>query len=365
MIDPTSLGRAHQPFLAALPGGDPVLLYCRDAGDAIATRWRIHYVSDDSAEPVRVATPLPEPASLSECSPTICFNNGSIGFGFIRCEDGYTGSLVTAYGTELSTLGSVEVHARTQAGCISPDFRAWVDPADPSRLTILTPRGDHWWRLADCIIVRVVYRADEPHVALITATRRHASAGQDDVSILLNTRSGMQSLVLADGRSPYKCTILGDTLIHAERTGPSLDDRRLVRAGRWTTEMTSVLNPETRRDSRLKSYARAELSHALAGPASEENIAARRAICTDCDRRVELLEGKSDPGGFGWCAACGCGSNPRAALSVKLTLAGADCPLRKWGRVAGVGGSSLTMGQALRGIADSLGSRLSPDTLMP
>ena len=93
---------------------------------------------------------------------------------------------------------------------------------------------------------------------------------------------------------------------------------------------------------RAKAYLAAETRHAAQGPASVQVQAERAAICRACDGRADELNGATDPGGIGFCTKCGCGSNPRAALSVKLTLAGAACPQGKWGQVEGTGDRKST-----------------------
>lgn len=106
--------------------------------------------------------------------------------------------------------------------------------------------------------------------------------------------------------------------------------------------------------SRAAAYLAAERKHATQGPASGQVQADRAAICKACEGRAEVVEGASDPGGIGWCTKCGCGSNRRAALSVKLTLAGATCPLGKWQPVDGTGASLGTVAEAIGGVASSV-----------
>ena len=105
-----------------------------------------------------------------------------------------------------------------------------------------------------------------------------------------------------------------------------------------------------------KQYARAELTHATQGPASEADAAARLAICMVCPDRAVEYKGQTDAGGVGWCTQCGCGSNPRALLTVKVTLAGYECPLTppKWGKVEGTGASVASTVDAVAGVAKSI-----------
>lgn len=101
-------------------------------------------------------------------------------------------------------------------------------------------------------------------------------------------------------------------------------------------------------------YARAELTHATQGPASEADAAARLAICMACPDRAVEYKGMTDAGGVGWCTKCGCGSSPRALLTVKITLAGYECPLKKWGKVEGSGATVASAVEAVAGVAKSI-----------
>jgi hypothetical protein len=106
-------------------------------------------------------------------------------------------------------------------------------------------------------------------------------------------------------------------------------------------------------------YARAELTHATQGPASEADAAARLAICMGCEHRAVTYKEQTDAGGVGWCTKCGCGNNPRAMLTVKVTLAGVECPLAKWGKVEGTGASVASAVDAVAGVAKSIIHKLS------
>jgi len=106
-------------------------------------------------------------------------------------------------------------------------------------------------------------------------------------------------------------------------------------------------------------YARAELTHATQGPASEADAAARLAICMACEHRAVEYKGQTDAGGVGWCTKCGCGNNPRAMLTVKVTLAGVECPLAKWGKVEGTGATVASAVDAVAGVAKSIIHKLS------
>lgn len=111
----------------------------------------------------------------------------------------------------------------------------------------------------------------------------------------------------------------------------------------------------------LSDYAKAEAYHITNGPASEANAAARLAICMACPDRAVTYKEQTDAGGVGWCTKCGCGNNPRALLTVKVTMAGVECPLTppKWGKVSGTGASVASAVDAVAGVAKSIMHKLS------
>ena len=116
----------------------------------------------------------------------------------------------------------------------------------------------------------------------------------------------------------------------------------------------AVIDAEKSKLEMAKEYARAEITHATQGPASEADAAARLAICMECEHRATDYKGQTDP--VGWCQRCGCGSNPRAVLTVKVTLAGASCPLTppKWDAVQGTGATLASAVDAVAGVTKSI-----------
>ena len=78
-----------------------------------------------------------------------------------------------------------------------------------------------------------------------------------------------------------------------------------------------------------------------------------------CEYRAVEYKGTTDAGGVGFCTKCGCGNNPRALLTVKVTLAGYECPLAKWGKVDGTGATVASAVDAAAGVAKSIIHKLS------
>ena len=121
--------------------------------------------------------------------------------------------------------------------------------------------------------------------------------------------------------------------------------------------ITPIQNTNLRQPTQVElaaQYARAELTHATQGPASEADALARLAICMACEHRAVEYKGMTDAGGVGWCTKCGCNASPRALLTVKVTLAGVECPLAKWSKVSGTGASVASAVDAVTGVAKSI-----------
>ena len=116
---------------------------------------------------------------------------------------------------------------------------------------------------------------------------------------------------------------------------------------------------ENQRKIKSLEYAKVEAYHVLHGPASEADAAARLAICMPCEHRAVSYKGQTDESGVGFCTKCGCGNNPRAMLTVKVTLAGVECPLGKWGKVEGTGATVASAVDAVAGVAKSIIHKLS------
>ena len=104
---------------------------------------------------------------------------------------------------------------------------------------------------------------------------------------------------------------------------------------------------------KAKRYILSELKTILEGQINKNQYAQRKAACLDCHGRVDSIENRTDSGGIGFCSLCGCGASKRAALSVKLTIGGASCPLNKWESLKGTEWSFKIAIQAIFGLFTS------------
>ena len=109
---------------------------------------------------------------------------------------------------------------------------------------------------------------------------------------------------------------------------------------------------------KARDYLTAEAKHAWGGPAPVQVFEERMRLCMACPGRVDELDNMRDDGGIGFCTKCGCGANQRSQLSVKLTLAGIECPLGKFGKVEGTGGTIASAVEAAKGVASNVLTQL-------
>lgn len=105
-------------------------------------------------------------------------------------------------------------------------------------------------------------------------------------------------------------------------------------------------------------YVGAEINQIIHGE-TEAGVAEKRlAECMKCSHRQVTYKNIADPNGIGFCDACGCGSNARAQLGVKVTISAATCPLNKWDKSEGVGFSLNTALQSAQGLVKTAAEML-------
>jgi hypothetical protein len=136
------------------------------------------------------------------------------------------------------------------------------------------------------------------------------------------------------------------SIVERRKAAEAAIEKRRQEAVAKQTEKKSIVEQTTQ-------YLSVEAKHALKGPAPNDVIRQRISICATCPGRVDELDGVRDDGGVGFCTKCGCGANQRSKLSVKLTLAGVECPLGKFKKVEGTGGTIASAVEAAKGVAAS------------
>lgn len=85
--------------------------------------------------------------------------------------------------------------------------------------------GDHTIEIPGAFIYRIAYRADEPDKLLISGD--WIGENEDTFTIEYDLRDDSQRSIECDGRGAYGCTIYGDEILYAEKTGKTFEERRL------------------------------------------------------------------------------------------------------------------------------------------
>jgi hypothetical protein len=210
----------HMPFLTPDENGKPVLLFCQADASRI---WKLYAQLPDGSI-LRLATGLPE--DVCERSPAAWRDETGWHVSFIA-GGGEPDPLYRLYrmdGPALHQLGQPVSVQATRAGFV---YRDRLVHAEMDNLVhVRDSAGDYDIELPGAFIYRVAYRADRPDTLLISGQWQT----EDDVFTLeYDLRTGQQNMIECDGYPAYKCTILGDQMLYAQRIGEQFEHRRQVR----------------------------------------------------------------------------------------------------------------------------------------
>jgi hypothetical protein len=221
-------GPAHMPFLTSCPDGTPLLLMCRPGGGSPGggVAWKLW--ARANGRTFQMVTHQPNEAV--ECSPA-AWHDGTrwhvsfVAGGTTACRRFF---LYEATGVTLASLGPPQRVHWTRAGFVRGD--RVVRLASPSRVEVFERRTRRTFDLPKAVITRLSYRADAPDTLIVTGQSIDLVGAGAIFTLTYDLGSGSEAEVRSGGASVYKCTILGDRLIHAVQTGPGFEDRSLVAA---------------------------------------------------------------------------------------------------------------------------------------
>jgi len=217
----------HMPFLTRDKCGRRVLFLCR-AGSPPPDRgriWKLHF-QRDGENPRRLETGLGD--EVVECSPAAWVDETGWHVTFIAggATENPVFRLHRMDGPTLHQLGRPTMaHAPTRAGFAYNKRLVHAEPED--FIHVIEPAGDRVIELRGSLIYRVTYKAEDPDILLISGLVKTQA---EVFTIEHDLRTGEQELIECDGRPAYKCTILGDEVLYAERFGEGFEDRRIVAA---------------------------------------------------------------------------------------------------------------------------------------
>jgi hypothetical protein len=211
----------HMPFLTPGESGKPVLLFCQADASRI---WKL-YAQTSDGRILRLSTGMPE--DVCECSPTAWHDGTGWHMSFIA-GGGKPNPLHRLYrmdGPALHQLGQPVSVQATRAGFV---YRDRLVHAEMDNLVhVRQPTGDFDIELPGAFIYRVAYRADRPDTLLISGQWQ---TEDDAFTLEYDLTSGEQSMIECDGYPAYKCTILGDQMLYAQRIGEQFEHRRVTAA---------------------------------------------------------------------------------------------------------------------------------------
>lgn len=216
----------HMPFLTRDGQGGHVLFYCRSGPQGFdaanqSRRWKL-WVAVEDDPPQRLTTGLGE--ELAECSPTSWHDDTGWHVTFIAggAPDNPLYHLYRMDGPTLDTLSQPIAIQATRAGFVFGDRLVHSDPEN--LIHVRQPSADFDIELPGAFIYRVSYRADAPDKLLISGQWQTET---DVFALEYDLATGEQNILECDDRPAYKCTILGDQVLYAERIGEYFEHRRI------------------------------------------------------------------------------------------------------------------------------------------
>jgi len=220
----------HMPFLTHDGQGKQVLFYCRSGPDDVdasnqSRRWKL-WIAIEGDQPRRLTTGLSD--ELAECSPTAWHDDAGWHVTFIAggARDNPLYHLYRMDGPALNALSQPVAIQATRAGFVLGDRLVYADVEN--LIHVRQPSGDFDIELPGAFIYRVSFRADGPDKLLISGQWQTET---DVFAIEYDLETGEQHLLECDGRPAYKCAILGDQVLYAQRIGEHFEARRISQSG--------------------------------------------------------------------------------------------------------------------------------------
>lgn len=262
----------HMPFLTPDENGQPVLLFCQANESRV---WKAHYRLPDG-KIARLVTGLA--ADVSECSPTAWRDAGGWHVTFIAggAKENPLFHLYRMDGLALDAMGKPVIVYPTRAGFMYGDRTVDADLAN--LIHVHQPSGDFDIELPGAFIYRVAYRADHPDTLLISGQWQT----EDDVFTLeYDLVTDQQNVIECDGRPAYKCTILGEQMLYAQRIGEHFESRQIATVASTTRRTT---HPAVRRRTGEVAPVITEPTGKCGcrGRSSPNGVVVTRASCVEC-----------------------------------------------------------------------------------
>ena len=222
------------PFLAPRQKNNRILFFCKADRPKM---WKLHYEDEQGIH--RVETGLSD--DTVECSPTAWqdkegWHVSFIG-GFAPKDRRYY--LYRMDGITLESLMSATVVIRTGAGFVYQKQLVYTKEGtifiDDDKKEIKTINFPHHR------IYRVSYQPDSVEKLIITA---HDIRLNKVYVIEHDLLTNEENIIECDGKPAYKCAILGNELIYADRFGITFEERRLKTGESIKRQFTRLFVPD-------------------------------------------------------------------------------------------------------------------------
>lgn len=263
----------HMPFLMLDLDGREVLLFCQ----ADETRiWKACFRTPDG-EIRRLPTGLP--ADICECAPTAWWD--AAGWHLTLIAGGQADDplfhLYRFDGPALDRLSPPVAVQATRTGFIYKDRLVYGDIEN--LVHVRQPLGDKVIELPGAFIYRVAYRADSPDKLLISGQwQQEEQVFTLEYDLATNTQ---RTITCDDGKPAYKCTILGDTVLYADRTGEQFEDRRITQARSTRGTKTQVAVARLPGQVTMTSTVAVETCNCK-GSTETDGVLTTRPSCLEC-----------------------------------------------------------------------------------
>ena len=301
----------HMPFMPPAISGESVLLFCRMMPNL---QWKLHY-ANGNGEVRRIETGLSD--EVTECAPTAWYDDAGWHISFIA--GGATNNplfrLYQLNGPSLDNLSLTVIMQPARSGFAYRERVVWGGMK--SAIWVHERGSDYEIAFPNSNIYSISYQADAPDQLLISGSntlknpdvdlKERQRQHENSLFVLrYNLLSGKQHFITCNGKPAYKCAILGDDIVYAERTGDHFEHRKLRKADKAVFTPTSLGQREAETTAKFSqgqamqvdktgstSTLRAlinvaasvtNLVTAAVGPrASAEIIEHRRKVCTACE----------------------------------------------------------------------------------
>ena len=206
------------PFLAPSPSGGRILFFCCSDETRV---WKLIY--EENNDYFRVETGLPE--DTIECAPTAWHDDDGWHVSFIggftpECRDYF---LYRMDGKDLRRMSPAHTVHMASVGFVYKDRMAYgvqnkIVVQDKGEKTISVD-------VPDSYLYRISYRPDQPDLLLVSV---HDRKTKEVYLMECDIKTGVQNEIECDGKPAYKCAILGNEIVYANKTGIQFESRQVT-----------------------------------------------------------------------------------------------------------------------------------------